>query len=192
MSHGSLRSRPIDETRNLDYLGQLYEDGHLVKLGDQIGRTAMRLEACRGHRLRPRLREPEVLVSRTYDPKDFRRRGVQQRPSTIHRGTTRSPVRFAETAAVLGLSNNVFDPAHVFSGFWLAAGLMLALLAGELLGVSRLPLVAAATTFAVAPDVLNSAAIINPDAAGVFAGGVVLVAALLSGTRTTTRRGGWR
>ena len=54
-----------------------------MKLGDRIGQTAMRLEACRGHRLRPRLREPEVLVAHLR-PQRLPRRGVQQRrqPST--------------------------------------------------------------------------------------------------------------
>ena len=170
---------PIDETRNLDYMVRIYDEGHLERLGDRIGQTAMRLEACRGldYTLEGRDVDPPCST-RHFDARDFRDDGYNNavnHPPGYHLATG----AIAKVATLLGIANNPLDPARLVGGFWLAAGLMLALYAGELLGVSRVPLVAAATIFALAPDALNSAAIVNPDAASMFAGGVILVAALL-------------
>ncbi len=168
---------PIDETRNLDYMVRIFDDGYFVKLGDRIGQKAMRIEACRGIDLELPTPNPSC-TSRRFDPRAFRDDGynnVVSHPPGYHLVTG----AFAKAATLLGISNNELDPARLVGGFWLAAGLMLALFAGELLRIPRVPLVAAATIFAMAPDALNSAAIVNPDAAGIFAGGLVLVAALL-------------
>ncbi len=168
---------PIDETRNLDYMVRIYDDGHFVKLGDKIGQTAMRIEACRG--IDVVLQKPEPPCSaRHFRPEDFRDDGYNNavnHPPGYHLVTG----AVAKLATLVGIANNPLDPARLLGGFWLAAGLMLALYAGELLGVSRIPMVAATTIYALAPDALNSAAIVNPDGAAVFAGGIVLVAALL-------------
>ncbi len=174
------RSTPlsaIDETRNVDYLVQLWDDGHLVRLGDRIGQTAMRLEACRG--LDAVLDGPPPPCStKRFDPRDFRDDGYNNavnHPPGYHLVTG----AVAKVTTLLGISNNLLDPARLVGGFWLAAGLMLAIYAGELLGISRVALVAAAAIFGLAPDALNSAAIVNPDGASLFAGGLILVAALL-------------
>ena len=167
----------IDETRNIDYLIRIYDEGYLVKLGDRIGQTAMRLEACRG--IDAKLDAPSPPCStRRFDSPDFRDDGYNNavnHPPGYHLVTG----AVAKVTTLLGISNNLLDPARLVGGLWLAAGLMLALFAGELLGIARVPLVAAATIFALAPDALNSSAIVNPDGASLFAGGLVLVAALL-------------
>ncbi len=167
----------IDETRNVDYLIRIYDDGYLVKLGDRIGQTAMRLEACRG--IDAKLDAPSPKCSsRRFDPPDFRDHGYNNavnHPPGYHLVTG----AIAKVTTLLGISNNLLDPARLVGGLWLAAGLMLALFAGELLGIARVPLVAVAAIFALSPDALNSSAIVNPDGASLFAGGVILVAALL-------------
>lgn len=167
----------IDEPRNIDYMIQLYDDGHLVRLGDRIGQTSMRLEACRGlDTVAPNPDQP--CSTRRFDSRAFRDEGYNNavnHPPGYHVVTG----AVAKITTLLGISNNLLDPARLVGGFWLAAGLMLALFAGELLGIRRVPLVAAATIFALAPDALNSSAIVNPDGASVFAGGLILVAALL-------------
>jgi hypothetical protein len=170
---------PIDETRNLDYMVRIYDEGHLSRLGDRIGQTAMRLEACRG--LDYTLTGGDVnppCSTRRFDSRDFRDDGYNNavnHPPGYHLITG----AVAKLATLLGIADNPLDPARLVGGFWLAAGLMLALYAGELLGIRRVPLVAAATIFAFAPDALNSAAIVNPDGASVFVGGLILVSALL-------------
>ena len=170
---------PVDETRNLDYMVRIYDEGHLVKLGDRIGQTAMRLEACRGIDFALRGRDVDPPCStQHFSARDFRDDGYNNavnHPPGYHLVTG----AIAKAATLLGISTNPLDPGRLVGGFWLAAGLMLALFAGELLGISRIPLVAAATIYALAPDALGSAAAINPDGASVFAGGVILVAALL-------------
>jgi hypothetical protein len=167
---------PIDETRHVDYLAQLVDDGYIVKQGDKIGDVAMRLEACRGIDL-PGWAPPPCNTKR-FDPAAFRDDGFNNainNPPAYYLVTG----AVAKVATTLGISNNLLDPARVFGGFWLAAGLALALYAGELLGLRRVPLVSAAVLFALAPDPLFMASIVNPDAASVFAGAVVFVAALL-------------
>ena len=168
---------PIDETRNLDYMLRIYDDGHIVKLGDRIDQKAMRFEACRGLDFELPTPNPPC-TSRRFESRDFRDDGFNNavnHPPGYHLVTG----AFAKATTLLGISNSELDPARIFGGLWLALGLMLALFAGELLAIPRVPLVAAVAIFALAPDVLNSAAIVNADGASVFAGGLVLVAALL-------------
>jgi hypothetical protein len=165
---------PIDETRHLDYISQLTE-GHVVKLGDKLGQDAMRIEACRGIAI-PGFRLPPC-DSPVFHPRAFRDRGynnVTAHPP-VYYAVTGFPARLINDA---GLSGSIVDPARLLGGVWLAAGLVLALRAGELLGVRRLPLVAAAVAILAAPGFLTSFATVNPDAASVFAGGFVLFTAV--------------
>jgi hypothetical protein len=165
---------PIDETRHLDYMSQLTK-GHVVKLGDKLGQEAMRIEACRGIAI-PRFRVPPC-GSPVFHPRVFRDRGynnVTAHPP-VYYAVTGFPARLMKDA---GLSGSILDPARVLGGLWLAAGLVLALRAGELLGIRRLPLVAAAVAILAAPGFLTSFATVNPDAASVFAGGLVLYTAV--------------
>lgn len=165
---------PIDETRHIDYMVRL-TDGHVIRLGDKLGQEAMRLEACRGAEIQ-RFRPPPCQ-SRVFHPGDFRDLGYNN-------VTAHPPVYYALTGFSarliedVGLSGSVVDPARAFGALWLAAGLILALRAGELLGVRRVPLVAAAVAILAAPAVLTSSVTINPDAASVFAGGLVLLVAV--------------
>ena len=170
---------PVDETRNLDYMVRIYDEGHLVKLGDRIGQTAMRLEACRGIDFALHGRDVDPPCStRHFDARDFRDDGYNNavnHPPGYHLVTG----AIAKAATLLGISTNPLDPGRLVGGFWLAAGLMLAVYAGELLGIRRVPLVAAATIFALAPDALNSASIVNFDGVLLFVGGVIFVLVFL-------------
>ncbi len=165
----------IDETRNIDYMVRIFDDGHLVRLGDRIEQTAMRLEACRGQSFTT-LDPP--CSTKHFESRDFRDDGFNNEVNHPP-GYFFVSGAIAKGATLLGIANNPLDPARLVGGFWLAAGLMLVLFAGELLGVSRIPLVGVITIFALVPDALNSAAIINPDGASIFAGALVLVTALL-------------
>lgn len=167
---------PFDESRHIDYMARLYEDGHVVELGDKLGETAMRLEACRGIDLPGFI--PPPCAAKTLNPVDFRDEGYDN-------AVNNPPLYYLVTGGVAtavkatGLSDNILDPARVMGGAWLALGLVLALYAGELLGVRRVPLVAAAVIFALAAEPLLMAGTVNADSASVFAGALTLVVALL-------------
>jgi hypothetical protein len=167
---------PVDETRHLDYMIQL-TDGHVVRQGDKIVQETMRIEACHGIAKPLRFKEPPCR-SRTFRPQDFRDQGY----SNV---TGHPPVYYAITGfparlmADVGISDSILDPARALGGLWLAAGLVLTLRAGELLGVRRVPLVAAAVAILAVPSFLSSHATVNPDAASVFGGGLVLLVSVL-------------
>ena len=167
---------PFDESRHVDYMARLYEDGHIVKLGDKLGDTAMRLEACRGVDVQGFV--PPPCATRRFDPVDFRDEGYNN-------AVNNPPLYYVVTGGVaslvkgVGLSDSILDPARLMGGVWLALGLALAVYAGELLGVRRVPLVAAAVIFALAAEPLLMASTVNADSASVFAGALTLVVALL-------------
>ena len=167
---------PNDESRHVDYMAQLFEHGHVVKLGDKIGETAMRLETCRGIDLGGYT--PPPCSAQHLHPRDFRDNGYNNavnNPPTYYVITG----AIATAAKSLGLSRDILDPARIMSGVWLALGLALAVYAGELLGLRRAPLAAAGTIFAVAAQPLYLGSTVNADSASVFAGALVLVVALL-------------
>jgi hypothetical protein len=167
---------PYDESRHIDYMARIYEDGHIVRLGDTLGDTAMRLEACRGVDVAGFT--PPPCDAKSFRPRDFRDEG-------LNNAVNNPPLYYLVTGGVAslvkltGISDTILDPARIMSGVWLALGLALALYAGELLGARRLPLVAVAILFALAPDPLLMGSTVNADSASVFAGALVLVAALL-------------
>ena len=165
---------PIDESRHLDYMIQL-TDGHLVRLGDELGQDSMRIEACRGVELFDFAEPP--CASRRFRPADFRDEGysnVTGHPPGYYL-LTGVPAAIAEGS---GLAGSMLDPARLLGGVWIAIGLVLALRAGELLGIARVPMVAVSLAIVAAPGVLASASTVNPDAASVFAGGLVLLTAV--------------
>jgi hypothetical protein len=166
---------PFDESRHLDYMVQIYDNGHLVKLGDMLGQTSMRIEACRGVDLAT---TDPPCNSLAFDPEFFRDKGYNNAVNNPP-GYYLVDGAVAKAVTGLGIAQSPLDPARLMGGLWLAAGLVLALYAGELLGLPLVPLAAAAVIFAMAPDPLMMSATINPDGAAIFAGGLVLVVALL-------------
>jgi hypothetical protein len=167
---------PFDESRHVDYMARIYEDAHVVRLGDKLHDTAMRLEACRGVDVDNF--EPPPCDTKAFAPADFRDEGFNNavnNPPLYYLVTG----AFAETVKGAGISGSILDPARIMSGIWLAAGLVLAVYAGRLLGASDVPLVAFAVIFALAPEPLFMASTVNADSASVFGGALVLVAALL-------------
>lgn len=167
---------PFDESRHIDYMARIYEDGTVVKLGDKLGETAMRLEACRGIDLAGFV--PPPCDAKRLEPEAFRDEGYDNAVNNppLYYLTTGA---VAEAAKAVGLSHNILDPARVMSGVWLAAGLALAVGAGRMLGARDIPLVAAAVIFALAPEPLFMGSTVNADSPSVFAGALVLVVALL-------------
>ncbi|MBM3657970.1 MAG: hypothetical protein FJW95_00470 [Actinobacteria bacterium] len=167
---------PFDESRHIDYMARIYEDGTVVKLGDKLGETAMRLEACRGVDVAG-FTPPPCDRSRLV-PEDFRDEGYDN-------AVNNPPLYYLTTGAVAeavkatGVSDTILDPARVMSGIWLAAGLALTVFAGRVLGARDVPLVAAAIVFALAPEPLFMGATVNADSASLFAGALVLAVALL-------------
>jgi len=165
---------PIDESRHVDYMVRL-TDGHLVRLGDRVGQESMRIEACRGIELDDFL-EPRC-ESREFRPRDFRDLGysnVTGHPPGYY-AVTGFPASLVEA---MGLSGSILDPARLIGALWLVVGLVMVVRAGEILELDRLAVVATALAVVAAPGVLASASTVNPDAASVFAGGLVLLAAV--------------
>jgi hypothetical protein len=166
---------PFDESRHLDYMARIYEDGYVVKLGDKLADTAMRLEACRGVDVPDYV--PPPCATRRFDPVAFRDEGYNN-------AVNNPPLYYLVTGGVasaaegVGLSDSILDPARLMGGAWLAAGLALVVFAGDRLRVRRVPLVAAAVIFALAPEPLFMAATVNADSAAIFAGALTLVVAL--------------
>jgi hypothetical protein len=166
---------PFDESRHLDYMARIYEDGYVVKLGDKLADTAMRLEACRGVDVPDYV--PPPCATRRFDPVAFRDEGYNN-------AVNNPPLYYLVTGGVasaadgIGLSDSILDPARLMGGVWLAAGLAMVVFAGDCLRVRRVPLVAAAVIFALAPEPLFMAATVNADSAAVFAGALTLVVGL--------------
>ncbi len=166
---------PFDESRHLDYMVQIYDNGHVVKLGDLLGQTAMRIEACRGVDLAT---TDPPCNSLAFDAEFFRDKGYNNAVNNPP-GYYLVDGAVAKAATGLGIAQSPLDPARLMGGVWMAAGLVLALYAGELLGISLVPLAATAVILAMTPDPLMMSATINPDGAAIFAGGLVFVVALL-------------
>jgi hypothetical protein len=166
---------PIDESRHVDYMAKVTQ-GEVPRLGDLIGNETMRIEACRGIEL-PEF-DPPPCSTRDLHPRSFRDKGytnVTGHPPLYYL-VTGAPAR---ALAELGIAGSILDPARVAGLFWLMIGLFLTVRAAEVLGVRRVPTVCAIAIVVAAPSFLTSHGTVNPDAASVFAGGLVLLLAVL-------------
>ena len=164
---------PIDELRHLDYSMRLTE-GELPKLGDLLHQEAMRTEACRG--VDSPHEDPPCDTDR-FDPRDFRDKGYQT--ATAHPPTYYLTVGLAARAFEgVGLFHDFVDPARLLGGVLLGLGLMFSYFAGLRLGMRKGVLLAVLTLIPTASSVMHSSSTVNPDAAAVFAGGIVLLAAV--------------
>jgi hypothetical protein len=165
---------PIDELRHIDYAMQV-TDFDLVKLGDHLSQEAMRVEACRGAD-QPQPDPP--CHTRHFDARDFRDDGFQT--ASAHPPTYYATVGFVSRALVgLGIFHDFVDPARLMGGMLLGLGLVFTYLAGVMLGVRRCALLAALTIVPTASALMHATSTVNPDAASVLAGGLVLLAAVM-------------
>lgn len=163
---------PIDELRHLDYVERA-SNFDFPKLGDKLHQPAMREEACRGAYVTGY--ESPPCKSKQFKPKDFRDDGYQN--ATFH-----PPPYYLVTGLLsrglveVGISNNLVDPARVFSGFLVAIGLCLTVWAGVRLGLRPWPL--AGASVAIVASLFRTFPFINPDSASILVGAGILLLAI--------------
>jgi hypothetical protein len=163
---------PFDELRHVDYAMRVT---HLdfVHLGDRLGQEAMREQACRGVDA-PGVRIPSCHAH-TFAPRTFGDDGYQT--AYPHPPIYYLLVGFAARGLVgLGLFHSFVDPARLMSGALLGLGLALTYLSGRMLGLRALPLLAALTLVPTFDVVLHASSTVNPDASGILAGSLALLA----------------
>ena len=163
---------PIDELRHLDYAIRV-SHGELPNLGDKLTQEAMKEEACRGIDLTG-WADPPCATPR-FRPVDFRDDGWQT-------ASPHPPTYYAVagvTARVLrkvGITGSLVDGARLISGLFLAAGLMMTLYVGRLLGIRTTPLLAVLTLVPIIQSVIHSSSIVTPDSMSILAGASLLAA----------------
>lgn len=166
---------PIDELGHIDVL---VKSSHFerVQIGDRIGETAMREEACR--RLDrddpiPPCDTPEL------SPDYFQDLGYVTAASKfpVYHFVTGLPAR-ALTAVLPGVSS-IVTTARLLGGLWLAAGLFFTWLVMRELGVKVKSAVPALAILATTPVVLHASSIVNADATLLVGGASLLWSVLL-------------
>ena len=166
---------PVDELQHIDYLYRA-SDGGIVRLGDRVGESAMREQACRGHAfpvLMPPCDAPDLR------PEQFQEEGVNT--AYIHppayytiTGVTARVVR-----AALG-HQGLFTAGRYVGAAWLGAAVVLMWL---LMREFRVPIAARGVVLVIvitAPTVVLASATIGPDATALATGAAVLLATLLA------------
>ena len=167
------RLSPIDELSHLDYL---YRSPALLAPGDKVEQEAMHEQACRG------------VDAEGFDPIKCNRRTVYDADIYQEKGyntaATNTPIYYAATRAVaetikaLTPTGSLFVSGRLASGAWLLLGLLLTFLAGRRAGIRPGPLLAVLALLPASPPVLYASATVTPDAFGLAAGALVVLAAL--------------
>lgn len=164
------RISPIDEESHIDYT--LRAPGLVpTRSGDLWLQQTMREEACRG---KDRGVAPDPSCTQRYrNPRTF---GLGGYPSAyVH------PPTYYDVTAVLGRGiQHVLGLRSPVTGFrlvgvlWLAGGLLACYGACRGFGAARAPTVAVLVALAASPGVFYPAGIVNPDAASLLVGGLVV------------------
>ncbi len=163
---------PLDELMHIDYLLRASAPG-LQRMSDVFSQEAMHEIACRGHptdRLPPCGRVP-------YEPAEFSWEGRNL-------ASGHSPYYYTATGVVarplrvLLPGDSLVSWARAIGSAWLLAGLGLILAAARRLGVNPWAVVPMLILLSLSPSTQHAATTVNPDATAVFAGGLVLLAAV--------------
>ncbi|MDZ5660155.1 glycosyltransferase family 39 protein [Nocardioides sp. S-58] len=167
------RLSPIDELSHLDYM---FRAPAVLAPGDKVEQQAMYEQACRG------VDAPgfdPVLCDRDheYDADIYQEHG-------FNTAATNTPIYYTATRAVaevvraLTPTGSLFVAGRLASGIWLALGLALVYLAGRRAGIRPAPLLAVLALLPASPAILYPSATVTPDAMGLVAGALVVLAAL--------------
>lgn len=165
---------PIDEFSHIDVLARASRL-ELVEVGERVGETAMREEACR------RLDRPDPIPScdtPTLSPQSFQERGESTAASKfpVYHFVTGIPARFMTT--VLPDVSSIVTTARLFGGLWLGAALFMTWLVMRELGVGRWAAVSSLAILGSTPVVLHASSIVNADATLLLGGSALLWAVL--------------
>lgn len=167
------RLSPIDELSHLDYM---FRSPTVLAPGDKVEQEAMHEQACRG--VAAEGFDPIKCDPRTvYDADIYQEKG-------FNTAATNTPIYYtatrgvAEVIRLLTPTDSLFVSGRLASGFWLALGLVLTYLAGRRAGVRPAPLLAVLALLLGSPAVLYPSTTVTPDAMGLAAGALVVLAAL--------------
>lgn len=167
------RLSPIDELSHLDYV---FRAPTVLAPGDKVEQEAMHEQACRG--VDAEGFDPiECKRSTVYDPDIYQEKG-------FNTAATNTPIYYTATRAVgevvrlITPTDSLFVAARLASGAWLALGLLLTYLAGRRAGIRPAPLLAVLALLPASPAVVYASATVTPDAFGLAAGALVVLAAL--------------
>lgn len=177
------RLSPIDELSHLDYM---YRAPTVLAPGDKVEQEAMHEQACRG------------VDAEGFDPIRCSRKTVYDADIYQEKGyntaATNTPIFYTATRGVaeaikaLTPTGSLFVSGRLASGFWLLLGLLLTFVAGRRAGIAPAPLLAVLALLPASPAILYPSATVTPDAMGLLAGALVVLAALA----WERRPGGWR
>lgn len=177
------RLSPIDELSHLDYL---YRSPTLLAPGDKVEQRAMHEQACRG--VDAQGFDPiKCKASTVYDADIYQEHG-------FNTAATNTPIYYTATRAVaeaikaMTPTDSLFVSGRLASGAWLALGLLLTYAAGRRAGISPAPLLVVLALIPASPAVIYASATITPDALGLAAGALVVLAALAWWARPDRRR----
>jgi hypothetical protein len=163
---------PLDELMHIDYLVRGSGPGFL-RMSDTFTQEAMDEIACRRH---PTQSLPPC-GERPYDPEQFSWKGRNL-------ASSHSPWYYVVTGVAARVLRAVLPGdslvtwGRALGSVWLLAGLAITLQVGRRLGFSPWPLVGFLSLLALSPATQHAATTINPDATCVFAGSIVLLAAV--------------
>ncbi len=163
---------PLDELMHIDYLERGSAPGFL-RMRDTFTPAAMNEIVCRGH---PTQTLP-VCGDKPYNPEEFSWKGHNL-------ASSHSPWYYVATGlAVLLLrailpGDSIVTWARALGSVWLLAGFALTLRVGRRVGVEPWSVVPFLIVLALSPSTEHAATIVNPDATSVFAGSLVLLAAV--------------
>lgn len=167
------RLSPIDELSHLDYM---YRAPTVLAPGDKVEQEAMHEQACRG--VDAEGFDPIRCSRKTvYDPDIYQEKGYNT-------AATNTPIYYTATRGVaeaikaLTPTGSLFVSGRLASGFWLLLGLLLTFVAGRRAGIAAAPLLAVLALLPASPAILYPSATVTPDAMGLLAGAVVVLAAL--------------
>ena len=164
---------PFDEAAHLDYLSRVL-DGEIVRRGETMSQSALRVAACRGSELED-LRLPPCHRG-NYDPEDFPDRGfnyLHEHPPTFY-FVTALPVRLL---TALGMED-VVEAGRWTAGLWLALGLVAFWIAGRRLNIPPGPVLIAVVLLGTTPNIVHASSSVNDDATALLAGSGIVLAIL--------------
>jgi 4-amino-4-deoxy-L-arabinose transferase-like glycosyltransferase len=165
---------PIDELQHVDYAAKA-SSLQLVRQGDRVGETAMREQACRTVDS-PGFVSPPCEAA-ALEPEQFQERGFNTaagHPPTYYFLTG----VVARSLLALPAMDSFLTAARSMGVLWLAAAIALVWWAGKRLGSRDDALAGACLLLVSTQTALHLSSIVNPDAAALAAGGLVLWAAL--------------
>lgn len=166
------RLSPIDELSHLDYM---FRSPTVLAPGDKVEQEAMHEQACRGV-------AAEGFDPIKCDPKTVYDADIYQE-SGYNTAATNTPIYYATTRAVaevirlLTPTDSLFVSGRLANGVWLALGLALTYLAGRRADLGPAPLLAVLALLPASPAVLYPSTTVTPDAMGLAAGAMVVLAA---------------